>query len=31
VYGGASMVRQVHAPLAGWPQGCLVDRNGLEV
>jgi nodulation protein A len=31
VYGGASMVRQVHAPLADWPQGCLVDRNGLEV
>jgi nodulation protein A len=31
VYGGASMVRQVHAPLAEWPDGCLVDRNGLEV
>lgn len=31
VYGGASMVRAVHAPLAEWPAGCLVDRNGLEV
>ncbi|GAA5119637.1 GNAT family protein [Pseudonocardia adelaidensis] len=31
VYGGASMVREVRAPLAEWPDGCLVDRNGLEV
>jgi nodulation protein A len=31
VYGGASMVRPVHASLAEWPEGCLVDRNGLEV
>jgi nodulation protein A len=31
VYGGASMVREVHASLAEWPQGCLVDRNGLEI
>jgi nodulation protein A len=31
VYGGASMVRDVRASLAEWPEGCLVDRNGLEV
>jgi nodulation protein A len=31
VYGGASMVREVHASLADWPDGCLVDRNGLEL
>jgi nodulation protein A len=31
VYGGVSMVREVHAPLADWPHGFLVDRNGLEV
>jgi nodulation protein A len=31
VYGGASMVREVHASLADWPDGFLVDRNGLEV
>jgi nodulation protein A len=31
VYGGASMVREVHASLAEWPDGCLVDRDGLEV
>ena len=31
VYGGASMVRPVHATLADWPAGCLVDRNGLEI
>lgn len=31
VYGGASMVLPVHAPLEVWPMGCTVDRNGLEV
>jgi nodulation protein A len=31
VYGGASMVREVRASLADWPDGCLVDRNGLEI
>jgi nodulation protein A len=31
VYGGASMVLPVHAPLHEWPAGCLVDRNGLEI
>jgi nodulation protein A len=31
VYGGASMVREAHASLADWPDGCLVDRNGLEI
>jgi nodulation protein A len=31
VYGGVSMVREVHASLAEWPDGCLVDRNGLEI
>jgi nodulation protein A len=31
VYGGVSMVREVRASLADWPEGCLVDRNGLEV
>jgi nodulation protein A len=31
VYGGASMVREVRASLAEWPDGCLVERNGLEV
>jgi hypothetical protein len=31
VYGGASMVLPVLAPLAAWPGGCTVDRNGLEV
>jgi nodulation protein A len=25
------MVRAVHASLAEWPDGCLVDRNGLEI
>lgn len=31
VYGGASMVLPVHAPLDAWPAGGTVDRNGLEV
>ena len=31
VYGGASMVLPVRAPLAEWPAGALVDRNGLEI
>jgi nodulation protein A len=31
VYGRASMAREVHASLADWPDGCLVDRNGLEI
>jgi nodulation protein A len=31
VYGGASMVREVYTLLADWPDGCLVDRTGLEV
>jgi nodulation protein A len=31
VYGGASMVRTVRASLDEWPDGCLVDRNGLEI
>ncbi|MGD9526336.1 GNAT family N-acetyltransferase [Pseudonocardia sp.] len=31
VYGAASMVLPVHAPLAQWPHGRRVDRNGLEL
>lgn len=31
VYGGVSMVLPVRAPLAEWPAGCLVDRNGWEL
>lgn len=31
VYGGASMVLPVCAPLDAWPSGDQVDRNGLEV
>lgn len=31
VYGAASMVLPVRAPLTQWPAGCAVDRNGLEV
>jgi nodulation protein A len=31
VYGGASMVLSVHGLLTEWPDGFLVERNGLEI
>lgn len=31
IYGGASMVLPMRAPIADWPAGATVDRNGLEV